>query len=139
MLRTPKVLLLVCEKAEKALLQQLLSPHAELAWACNPEEMVEQLGQDAYDTLFCARSLCRGNWQGALEEVQQQYPNLPVIILSPTASEQEWVEVLEAGAFDLLGPPYYERSLLCVLEQAVSSHEARIRYARGEHRKVRAG
>ena len=139
MLRIPKVLLLVCDEAEKALLQQFLGPHAELAWACDPQEMAEQLEQAAYDALFCARSLCRGSWQEALEEVRQLHPSLPVIILSRTAVEREWLEVLEAGAFDLLGPPYYERVLISVLEQAVASHEARLGRASEERRKVRAG
>lgn len=129
MLRVPNVLLLVCDEAVRAILQRLLGPHAELTWVCNEQEMTQRLEQASYDALFCADSLCIGSWQGALEKVQLLYPNLPVIILSGTAGEREWVEVLEAGAFDLLGPPYYERILLAVLEQALDSHEARLRWA----------
>ena len=126
MLRVPEVLLLVCDADERAILQKILGPQAELTCVCTPEEMAEHLEQASYDALFCARSLCMGSWREVLEEVRQFYPHLPVIIVSRTADEQEWLEVLEAGAFDLLGPPYYERVLLSVLERAVVSHEARV-------------
>ena len=35
--------------------------------------------------------------------------------------EREWAEALEAGAFDLLAPPYKKHEVLAVLEQAVES------------------
>ena len=123
MLRVPEVLLLMCDADERAILQKVLEPHAELTCVCTPQEMAEQLEQASYDALFCARSLSVGSWREVLEGVRQFDPHLPVIIVSRTANEQEWVEVLEAGAADLLGPPYYERMLLSVLEHAVVSHD----------------
>ena len=126
MLRVPEVLLLVCDTDERAILQKVLEPHAELTCVCTPQEMAEQLEQASYDALFCARSLSVGSWREVLEGVRQFYPHLPVIIVSRTADEEEWLEVLEAGAFELLSPPYYERVLLSVLEHAVVSHEARV-------------
>ena len=124
MLRTPNVLLFICEKEERSFLLQLLGPHAELTWVCNVQEMSERLEQTRYDALFCKHALCKGSWREVMQQVRQRYPNLPVIVLSRTAEEKEWLEVLEAGAFDLLGPPYFERSLLSVLEHAVASREA---------------
>ena len=125
MLRVPEVLL-ICDADERTILQKVLEPHAELTCAYTPEEMCEQLERASYDALFCARSLSMGSWREVLEEVRQFYPHLPVIIVSRTADEQEWLEVLEAGAFDLLGPPYYERVLLSVLEHAMVSHDSRV-------------
>jgi DNA-binding NtrC family response regulator len=60
-----------------------------------------------------------------LEQVQEKCPSLPVIIFCRMGSEKEWVEVLEAGGFDLLVPPYRKSTVLSVLEHAVASYEAR--------------
>jgi DNA-binding NtrC family response regulator len=59
-----------------------------------------------------------------LRNIQESHPGLPVIVLSSSPENREWDEVLEAGAFDLLVPPYDERAVLAVLEQASSSREA---------------
>lgn len=135
-LRVPKVLVLMCDTDQRAILQKVLELHAELSCAYTPEEMSEQLERASYDAVFCARSLSMGSWSEVLEKVPQFYPHLPVIIVSRTADEQEWLEVLEAGAFDLLGPPYYERVLLYVLEHAMVSHDARLT-REGESSKVK--
>ena len=121
--RVPKVLVLMCDADERAILQNALELHTDPTCVCTPQEMSEQLQRASYDALFCARSLFMGIWREVLEEVRQCYPHLPLIIVSRMADEQEWLEVLEAGAFDLLGPPYYERVLLPVLEHAVVSHD----------------
>jgi DNA-binding NtrC family response regulator len=121
------VLLLVCDPGEQAILQQTLAPHAELTWVCTPEELSQQLEECSFDVVVCARRLCLGSWRGVLEEVRQFNPNLPVIIHSQSTSEEEWEEVLAAGAFDLLGVPYYDQEPLFMLEHAVASYEARLR------------
>ena len=43
MLRVPEVLLLACDADERAILQKVLEPHAELTCVCTPQEMAEQL------------------------------------------------------------------------------------------------
>ena len=125
MIGVPRVLLIVCDSGERAALQEILASHAELRWACNPQEMAQQMAQQHYDAVFCARTLCTGSWSEVVAQLRQLCPQLPVIILSETAGEKEWVEVLAAGAFDLLALPCYERTLLSVMEHAVASGEAR--------------
>jgi len=140
MLPVPKVLLLVCDAGEQAVLQQTLAAHAELTWVSNPHEMAQQLKQASYDVVVCARTLCVGNWKEVLKEVRLLNANLPVIILSQNAKEEEWEEVLAAGAFDLLGlPSYYEREPLFVMEHAVASYEARVRQSDAPSLVARAG
>ncbi len=124
MLRYPKVLLLSNDGMETAVLEQLLSDHVVLTPVNNLSELISLLGDNDYDALFCAWSFHTGTWNDALEEVREIHPDLPVIILSSSAEEREWLRVLDAGAFDLLVPPYQERSLLAVLEQASASREA---------------
>jgi len=124
MLRYPKVLLLSNDETETAVLEHLLGEHAALTAVHQLSELVSLLEEGKYDALFCAWSLDAGTWTNALEEVRKFHPELPVIILSSSPEEREWMRVLEAGAFDLLVPPYEERPLLAVLEQASASRDA---------------
>ena len=126
MLQHPNVVLLSTDKSETAVLQQILREHVMLTAAGNLRELRFHLENNDYDALFCAWSFHSGTWHDALEEVRKWHPDLPVIILSRIAEEKEWVQVLEAGAFDLLVPPYQERMVLAVLEQASASREARV-------------
>ena len=81
-----------------------------------------------FDALFCDWSFGTGAWQDALKAIRDDCPHLPVIILSRNAGEREWVSVIEAGAFDLLVPPYRLKAVLAVLEQATASRQARHRH-----------
>ena len=58
-------------------------------------------------------------------QLQLRCPDLPVVVFSATGGEQEWVRVLEAGAFDLLVAPYQKQTVIAILEQAVATYQAR--------------
>jgi DNA-binding NtrC family response regulator len=124
MLRYPRVLLLSNDESETSALDRLLTGHVLLTTVNNLPELVSLLENGNYDALFCAWSFHTGTWSDALEEVQKLHSDLPVIILSSSAEEREWLRVLEAGAFDLLVPPFQDRALLAVLEQASASRDA---------------
>ena len=126
MLRNPNVLLLCSDETRALALREILSEHAVLTPAGNLSELTVLLESSCYDALFCAWSFHRGTWNDALLEARRLHPDLPVIIFSSTAGEQEWLRVLEAGGFDLLAPPYQERAVLSALEQATASYEARL-------------
>ena len=121
MLQCPKILFLSGEDAEAGVLEEILSERAILTCARNLRQLKVLLEQGEYDALLCSWFFDLGTWKNALEEVQQRDPDLPVIVLSRTAGEPELVAVLEAGAFDLLVPPYRQQALLAGLEQASAS------------------
>ena len=102
MLTYPNVLLLTSDAGEAAELQRLLSRYVVLTCAGTLGELLELLENGRYDALFCAWSFDSGTWNEALQEVQKRYPGIPLIVLSPCGAEHEWLEVLDAGAFDLL-------------------------------------
>lgn len=124
MLRSPRVLLLSTDETETAILREMLSEHAILTPAVNLSELAALLKSNTYDALFCAWSFQRGTWEEAVSNIQESHPGLPVIVLSSSPENREWAEVLQAGAFDLLVPPYEKQSVLAVLEQASASQEA---------------
>ena len=121
-LQLPKVLFLNSDDADALNLKDVLSQHAIVTCPETLGELTKLLETSRYDALFCAKSFYAN---GALEEVHQHYPELPVIVTSSTGGEQEWMETLNAGAFDLLAPPYHALSVLYVLEHALTSRYAR--------------
>ena len=125
MMAYPRILLLTTDEGEAAELNALLSEYVTLGWAHDLRELGRLLGTGQYDALFCDWPFYSEAWNDVLRVVQEQYPDLPVIVLSRTAAEREWLQVIEAGAFDLLAPPYRERNFLAVLEQAAASRQAR--------------
>lgn len=125
MLTQPKVLMLSSEAAESSALYQLLSEHVILQSVKDLPGLVTALESHDYDAILCGWSFHQGCWNHALEWVQQWRPELPVIIFSGQAGEREWLEVLEAGGFDLLNAPYMKSTVLPTLEHAVISYEAR--------------
>ena len=138
MLRSPQIVVLSSDQAETGHLQEILSKHALLTCARNLTELKTLLEAGEPDVLFCSWSFQSACWKDVVEEVQHCYPELPVIVLSRTAGEQEWIEVLEVGAFDLLVPPFRKHSLLAVIEQATASRETRAREDSAPPQKKRA-
>lgn len=124
-MRFPNVIFLSTDEPENAALQRILSESAMLTPVKALTGLFSVLEQDDYDAVFCGWSFHEGNWNAVLEEVQQRCPEVPVIIFCRKGGEEEWVEALEAGAFDLLAPPYQTSTVIPVLEHAVASREAR--------------
>ena len=121
MFACPKVLLLSSEEEERKTWENVLSEHVTLRCVRNLSELQAALESETYDALFCGWSFYSGDWNFALNQARQQYPDLPVIMFSRTGDEAEWVKVVEAGAFDLLAAPYQKRTVFPVLEHAVAS------------------
>jgi len=137
MLTWPRILLLSSDDAEWRNWEEIFREHATLRRVRNLAELQNSLQDDFYDALFCGWKFTSGTWSEALWQVRQQCPDLPVVIFNGTGDEREWVKVLEAGAFDLLVAPYQKRTVLPVMEQAVTSYEARRFHGTGSYVKAR--
>jgi DNA-binding NtrC family response regulator len=119
-----KILLLGCSQAETGKFRDLLASYAIVECALDIPELVSLLKIESYDALFCDRCFGMGTWREALEAAQKCDPGLPVIVVDHAGEEAEWIDVLNAGGFDLLVPPFDERHLRSVLEHAIVSREA---------------
>jgi DNA-binding NtrC family response regulator len=129
----PKILLFSNDAADIRTWEAVFDETAITCVARNLQQLQNCLAEDDPDVVFCGWS-CGGGastWHDVLARVQNTRPNLPVVIYSRTGGETEWIRVLEAGAFDLIAPPYQKRSVLPVLEQAIASHQARRLYPTG--------
>ncbi len=117
MLEHPKVLL-ISHEGESSTLRMLLNEHVILTCANNLTEAYGLLKRGGYDALFCDESFDTGACNEGLAEVRKGYPDLPIIILSQLDGEQQWADLLKAGAFDLLVVPHLKRAGSAVWEQA---------------------
>ena len=125
MLRYPRILFLTNDEEQAINMGQLLGEHVALTHATSHLDLQETLRTTQFDALLCDWSLYGGTWRNVLLEIQNHDSALPVIVLSRTGGEKEWVEVIEAGGFDLLVAPYWKASVLGALEHATASREAR--------------
>jgi DNA-binding NtrC family response regulator len=121
----PTVLVISSDEAELSVLVQVLSEHAVLHSVRELGHVEGMLKDVGYDAVFCGWSVHGGTWYEALGQVQLRDPDLPVVVICRTAGEREWIDVLDAGGFDLLVPPFEKFAVLAVLEQAVGSYEVR--------------
>jgi DNA-binding NtrC family response regulator len=125
MLRVPHVALLTEDALQANALVERLQECLVLTHITSFLELEKGSENGQFDVLFCDWRFGDSGWKDALERVQARHPDLPVIILSRTGGEREWMEVLDAGAFDLLVPPYSKPPLLAIVEHAAASHMAR--------------
>jgi DNA-binding NtrC family response regulator len=79
-----------------------------------------------YDAVFCDWDCADGTWRDVLSKLKEMRLPIPLVVLSRCGCEKEWVEVLEAGAFDFLVPPYTGTQLRAVLEHAIASSQPRM-------------
>ena len=122
------ILLLSSDETETRRWIDILQEHVVLTKVRDRAELRNALEGGDFDALLCAWSYYERTWNDVLKTVQEIRPDLPVILFSRVGGEREWVQAIEAGAFDLLSAPYYWKStVLPVLEQAVDSCEARRR------------
>jgi DNA-binding NtrC family response regulator len=133
MMTKPQVLLV--GRGRETPLKEILQRSASLAEAGTVPDMVRLLQDGAYDAVLCEREFSDGTWREALQELQARRVSTPAIVVSQTSAVddgiEEWAEVLQAGAFDLLLAPSQEYSVLAVLEHAVESGKARALRAAG--------
>ena len=122
------VLLLHSNEEATGLLRETLTREVELATAWTVEQLSDLLQRASYDAFLCDWDCQGGSWREVCREVKRNYPDLPIILLCRLCrcgGEKEWVEVLEAGYFDLVCAPFSDRQILSVIEHAVASREAR--------------
>jgi DNA-binding NtrC family response regulator len=115
----PKVLVLG-RGPDASLLAEILAPLAVVTRLEKIPKGFKPLEEENYNALFCPWEFPEGTWRTVLEEVQNRGLEVPVIVFCHCGGEREWTEVLEAGAFDLLVPPYSAHETLAVLERALA-------------------
>lgn len=118
----PKVLF-IGSNSDGAEVAEILAQFASVTRALTVPSALPVEGTEAYDAVFCDWDCADGTWRGVLSKLKELNLQIPLIVLSRCGCEKEWVEVLEAGAFDFLVPPYTSTQILAVLEHALASSQ----------------
>ena len=112
--------------AETSVFERILGENMVLRRVENLAELKTVMANgDDCDAVLCGFSFRQGEWKDALRYVLQGSPDFPLVISRRMGAEREWVEVIGAGAFELLPIPHAEGSVLMHLEEAVASYETR--------------
>ena len=86
-------------------------------------ETLQRLKSEDFDVLFCAWEMNGGTWADLLNELRHEGIDLPTVVYYHCGGEAEWMKTLEAGAFDLLAPPFDRYKLAVLLEHVMASRE----------------
>ena len=123
---TPKVLFIGSNSAEVA---EILAQFASVTRVLTVPTALPRGKTEAYDAVFCDWDCAGGTWKDVLAKLKELNLQIPLVVLSRCGCEKEWVEVLEAGAFDFLVPPYNSAQILAVLEHALASTQPSIAHS----------
>ena len=132
----------------KGVIQLLLEkyPFAIIDEASNAEELINNVLSSIYDVAICDINMPGRSGLGALVQLKQIRPEMPVLIMSMYPEEQYAVRVIKAGAAGFLGKETIHDDLVTAIEMvrkgkkfitssiaeklatAVSSQEAKLKH-----------
>jgi DNA-binding NtrC family response regulator len=115
----PKVLVLGSDP-DASFLVEILAQFAAVTKLEKIPRVFKPLEGENYDAVFCPWESPEATWRTVLEQIQSLRLELPMIVFCHCGGEREWTEVLEAGAFDFLVPPYSSSQILALLDGALA-------------------
>jgi DNA-binding NtrC family response regulator len=124
----PKALF-IGKNSDGAEVAEILAQFASVTRIWTVPTALPQEETEAYDIVFCDWDCADGTWRDVLSKLKELHLQIPLVVLSRCGCEKEWVEVLEAGAFDFLVPPYTSAQILAVLEHALASSKPGIAHS----------
>ena len=106
----------IIRKGVKQILSQAY-PNAEIEEIEEGEEWTEKLNRSPWDMIISdLPGPNRGGW-AALQRIREDYPNLPVLVLSLYTRENDVMRALQAGAAGYLGKDAAPDELIWAVRQ----------------------
>lgn len=103
------------------LIQELLAPQdIDVEFSTSFDEAVEKLRRSTYQVIVSDIKMPGKSGVDLLDFCVNQYPEVPVIMLTGYATVQSAVEALKKGAFDYLSKPVQIEALVMAIEKAIS-------------------
>ena len=114
-------ILVACSDPEgqQALSKVLFSSEFELVFSSGVSEARAILARGAVALVLCAAELRDGCFHDMLREVKQKGLNLPVIVASRSDDVKQYLDAMDAGAFDYIARPYRRSEVEHVLRNAL--------------------
>lgn len=114
----PQVLLAVSEPSDRALLlAELSAAGIEAASVDDLLEAVLYQLNDAASVILCDAD--RFDWTETLDVLNRVVPRTRVVFFSRAADDRLWLNMLDAGAHDLIEKPWRDEDLRWVIDSAL--------------------
>ena len=106
-MRRPSLILVISSELGngRALVEILNRERWETICASTVEEFEELFSTRQLALVFCERQLSDGTYRDVLRTIRARNTNLRLVVTSRLADWDEYLEVLEEGAFDLIASP----------------------------------
>ena len=120
----PPVLVVDDEKNMRRSLQTVLGDEGYVARTVESAEAgLELLGREEFFMVITDARLGGMSGYDFLAKVRQQWPELPVLLLTAYATPKLAVEAIQAGAMDYLAKPYAPEELLHAVSRCAERHQ----------------
>ena len=120
----PSVLVVDDEKNMRRSLQTVLGDEGYAARAVeSAEEGLELLGREEFFMVITDARLGGMSGYDFLAKIRQQWPELPVLMLTAYATPKLAVEAIKAGAIDYLAKPFAPEELLHAVARCAERHQ----------------
>jgi CheY-like chemotaxis protein/anti-sigma regulatory factor (Ser/Thr protein kinase) len=127
----PTILVVDDSQLEQRYVTRLLEGHGwRLAFARNGVEALAAFGTHPPAVVLTDMQMPRMDGLTLVEKVREQFPHVPVVLMTGAGSERVAVEALKAGAADYVPKQALAHDLVPVLERVLSVRQA-------EHRRFR--
>lgn len=115
---------LLCSPSEddKENLSSLLAGFKVQAVSADDATEALKLARDSRFILILLDLDRDSHWRTTIKTLQQCAPRAGVLAYSEIAGEHQWLDALDAGAFDFVCKPFRRRELHWIVESALKSH-----------------
>ena len=111
----------------KVVRMHLEKANYEVIEATNGEEAIALLNSGDnpvyVDVILCDIRMPKVNGIAAIEYFRQQYPSLPIVVLTGFPDVQMATSLLKQGVLDYLVKPVEKEHLIATIKKAVDQHE----------------
>jgi len=103
----------------------------EVVTAANGLDAVSEMNRDIH-TVITDLKMPGLDGMGLLRKLQQDFPEVPVVMITAHGSVESAVEAVKLGAFDYLEKPFEQEQIRQIVAKAMKTHELARRDARPE-------
>lgn len=113
--------LIACSDPEgrKALTRALAGCDLKPVYAPTVASARSVLARGGVSLVFCATDLIDGRFDEVLRAAKQAGREVPVIVASPSADTQKYLEAMRSGAFDYVATPCRKSDVEWIVENAL--------------------
>jgi DNA-binding NtrC family response regulator len=90
-------------------------------------EAISYLKKEEIHTIITDLRMPHLDGMGFLKRVSDQYPDIPVIIITAHETVDSAVSALKLGAFDYISKPYEKQEMVQVIEKAINTYQSKSR------------